>query len=112
MAILQAAVEQLALAAAVELSAHNTGSVLLAAGTDGTDGPTGAAGAIVDAGSVARIMAAGLDPADCLQRADAAVCLEASGDLLYTGPPGTNVTDMVIGLNPPAPEGIANGKPV
>jgi hydroxypyruvate reductase len=101
--------QQLALAAASVLSTAGDCS-LLAAGTDGTDGPTGAAGAIVDSGSVARIRSAGLDPAACLQRADAGSCLAASGDLLHTGPTGTNVMDLVIGLRPAT--GTASAEPV
>ena len=103
--------QQLALAAANVLSTANNCS-LLAAGTDGTDGPTAAAGAIVDNGSSARIRAAGLDPVACLQRADAGSCLAASGDLLHTGPTGTNVMDLVIGLRPATATETADAEPV
>jgi hydroxypyruvate reductase len=72
--------------------------VLLAAGTDGTDGPAGAAGALVDPGTVSRGNARGLEARHCLNGADAGSFLEASGDLLVTGPTGTNVTDLVIAL--------------
>lgn len=72
---------------------------LLAAGTDGTDGPTADAGALVDGGTCARVAMAGIDVDQCLQRADSGTALAAAGDLIHTGPTGTNVGDLVIGLN-------------
>ncbi|MEJ2655118.1 MAG: DUF4147 domain-containing protein [Acidihalobacter sp.] len=89
--------QHLALAAAMELDGV-AGVCLLAAGTDGTDGPTEDAGAIVDGGTLPRGRAEGLDAAAALAAADSGSLLEASGDLLSTGPTGTNVTDLVIGL--------------
>jgi hydroxypyruvate reductase len=89
--------QSLALAAATVLAGHPD-TVMLAAGTDGTDGPTEDAGAVVDAQSVARGLAAGRDPRASLEQADAGSFLAASGDLLRTGPTGTNVTDLVLGL--------------
>ena len=71
---------------------------VLAAGTDGTDGPGEDAGALVDAGTIARGAAAGLDPERSLRAADAGTFLEASGDLVRTGPTGTNVMDLVIAM--------------
>lgn len=88
--------QQLALAAATRIA--GTDLCLLAAGTDGTDGPTAAAGALVDGGTLERIRGAGLDPQDCLARCDANPALSACGDLLTTGPTGTNVGDLIIGL--------------
>lgn len=88
--------QHLALAAAEVLTGHD-GAWLLAAGTDGNDGVTDDAGALVDGGSLARGEEGGYDAADCLRRADAGAFLEASGDLIYTGPTGTNVMDLVIG---------------
>ena len=88
--------QQLALAAARILAGHE-GVLLLAAGTDGSDGVTDDAGALVDGGSVARGEDGGYDAADCLRRADAGEFLQASGDLVYTGPTGTNVMDLIIG---------------
>ncbi|MBI3772127.1 MAG: DUF4147 domain-containing protein [Gammaproteobacteria bacterium] len=86
-----------ALAAAIELAGeHNV--ALLAAGTDGTDGPTDDAGALVDGGTLARGGEEGLNAETCLQRADAGTFLEASGDLIHTGPTGTNVMDLMIGM--------------
>ena len=89
--------QSLALAAALELRA-SAGVWVLAAGTDGTDGPGVDAGAIVDAGTVARGVAAGLDPRRSLRAADAGTFLDASGDLVHTGPTGTNVLDLVVAL--------------
>lgn len=89
--------QTLALAAAGLLAGH-TGVLLLAAGTDGTDGPTEDAGALVDGGTLERGQTLGLDAAACLRRADAGTFLEASGDLIQTGPTGTNVMDLILGL--------------
>lgn len=88
--------QHLALAAAIEL-AGRTDCWLLCVGTDGTDGPTEDAGALVDGLTVARGMLAGLDVRRCLERFDSGRFLEASGDLIHTGPTGTNVMDLVIG---------------
>ncbi len=87
--------QMLALAVARRISTHE-GIYLLAAGTDGTDGNSSDAGALVDGNTVTRGEDAGLDAQDCLARADAGTFLDASGDLVYTGPTGTNVMDLVI----------------
>jgi glycerate 2-kinase len=89
--------QHLALAAARLIAGHSE-LALLAAGTDGSDGVTEDAGALVDAESCARIALAQLDADDCLAQADSARALAASGDLVHTGPTGTNVGDLVIGL--------------
>jgi len=89
--------QHLALAAA-RLLAGQPQMLLLAAGTDGTDGVTDDAGALVDSETCARVTLAELDPDDCLRRADSGTALAASGDLIHTGPTGTNVGDLVIGL--------------
>jgi hydroxypyruvate reductase len=98
--------QHLALAAARLIAGH-ADLMLLAAGTDGIDGVTADAGALVDADSCARLAIAGLDVDECLQRADSARALAASGDLVHTGPTGTNVGDLVIGLKLGAEEARA-----
>jgi glycerate-2-kinase len=91
--------QELALAAALELAERRADrAVLLAAGTDGRDGPTDAAGALISAGTVAAIRAAGLDPARAVSRHDAYPVLDAVEALVRTGPTGTNVMDLVVGL--------------
>ncbi len=92
--------QHLALAAA-RLIAGEPDLALLAAGTDGTDGPTEDAGGIVDGDTIARISLDGLDADRCLARADSNAALAAAGDLVHTGPTGTNVGDLVIGVNLP-----------
>jgi glycerate-2-kinase len=90
--------QHLALAAALELA--DEPGLLLAAGTDGVDGPTDAAGAAVDGASVARARACGIDPARALDATDSHRALAAAGDLVRTGPTGTNVADVVVALRP------------
>ena len=89
--------QHLALAAALYLQGID-GVYLLSAGTDGTDGPTEAAGGLVDGATLARGGAAGLDARDSLNAADSHHFLQATGDLIVTGPTGTNVMDLIIGL--------------
>ena len=89
--------QHLALSAATVLSGHD-GVYLLAAGTDGTDGVSDDAGGMVDGGTVTRGEAAGMRATDSLARADSGRLLEAAGDLVTTGPTGTNVMDLVIAL--------------
>jgi len=90
--------QELVLAAALALRADDELTVL-AAGTDGTDGPTDAAGAVVDAGTVERGRAAGLDPHRALADNDAHAFLSATGDLIVTGPTNTNLLDLYIVLH-------------
>jgi glycerate 2-kinase len=70
--------------------------VVLSAGTDGTDGPTDAAGAIADGRTVARASEMGLSAADALARNDSYHFFEPLGDLIRTGPTGTNVMDVHV----------------
>lgn len=74
------------------------GVTLLAAGTDGIDGPTIAAGGFADGGTLARIAATGLDVDRALERNDSYAVLAAAGDLFVPGPTGTNVADVVVAL--------------
>jgi len=90
--------QELALAAARTLDGARPGLALLAAGTDGRDGPTDAAGAIVDGETWRAAAAAGRDPARDLAAHDAYRSLEAAGALLKVGLTGTNVMDVVIGV--------------
>lgn len=89
--------QQMALRAAIEL-AGNEHMVLLAGASDGTDGPGDVAGAVIDGQTISRGKDAGLDANVCLRHADSGRFLEASGDLIDTGPTGTNVNDLVLGL--------------
>ncbi|OHV83240.1 glycerate kinase type-2 family protein [Mesorhizobium sp. ORS 3428] len=68
----------------------------LSGGTDGRDGPTDAAGALVDSGSAERMRRHGCRPEAHLSNNDSYPALAASGDLLLTGPTGTNVADLQI----------------
>ena len=96
--------QELALAAALAL--RGDGRVtLLAAGTDGSDGPTDAAGACVDGRTVERGARAGVDAAAALARHDSHSFFAAEGGLLRTGPTGTNVMDLVLALVEPGPAG-------
>jgi hydroxypyruvate reductase len=72
--------------------------VILSAGTDGTDGPTDAAGALVDGRTLTTARSKGLDPDAFLENNDSYNFFNELGDLLRTGPTGTNVMDLVIGL--------------
>ncbi|HXJ32507.1 MAG TPA: DUF4147 domain-containing protein [Candidatus Eisenbacteria bacterium] len=92
--------QHLGLAAALELAGSS--AVLLAAGTDGVDGPTDAAGACVDGGTIERARRRGLDPEAALAATDSHRLLAATGDLIRTGPTGTNVADVVVALARPA----------
>ncbi|MCA1799663.1 MAG: DUF4147 domain-containing protein, partial [Xanthomonadaceae bacterium] len=89
--------QHLALTAALALDGDPR-VTLLAAGTDGVDGASPDAGALVDGGSAARMRNEGVDGADALRRADSNRALAASGDLVNTGPTGTNVMDLVIAI--------------
>jgi len=87
--------QELALAAVNELrDLQNV--MLIALATDGDDGPTDAAGAVVTGESAQRAEALGLDAADHLSRNDAYPFFDALGDLLKTGPTGTNVNDLTF----------------
>lgn len=89
--------QELALAAVTPL-ADAVDTWLLTFGTDGEDGPTPAAGALVTGDSARRAAALGLDVIDHLERNDAHTFFERMGDLLVTGPTGTNVGDLALGF--------------
>jgi len=87
--------QELALAALGELRELEN-VLLIALATDGDDGPTDAAGAVVMGESARRAETLGLTAADYLARNDAYPFFEALGDLIRTGPSGTNVNDLVF----------------
>lgn len=86
-----------ALAAATLISGRPD-TFFLAAGTDGIDGGCDAAGAFVDATTVHRARALGLDAAEMLDRNDSGSFFAGLGDQLVTGPTGTNVGDLWLVL--------------
>ena len=87
--------QEFAVAAALEM-AGAPDLVALAAGTDGSDGPTEAAGGLVDGTSVSRGAARGLDARRTLADNDAGTFLAATGDLIVTGPTNTNLLDLYM----------------
>jgi hydroxypyruvate reductase len=87
--------QELALSAVDELAGLQN-VMLIALATDGDDGPTDAAGAVVTGESAQRAESLGLDAADSLSRNDAYPFFEALGDLVKTGPTGTNVNDLIF----------------
>jgi glycerate 2-kinase len=89
--------QELALACAHALSQVGEPVVLASAGTDGVDGPTDAAGAIVDSSTVIRAAAEGLASIETyLQNNDSYSFFDRLGDLIRTGPTGTNVDDLQV----------------
>ena len=85
------------LAAAIEIDGL-AGITVLSGGTDGTDGPTDAAGAIADGTTVQKARDRGIDAARYLANNDSYHFFEVTGDLLITGPTMTNVMDLRIFL--------------
>ena len=102
--------QELALSAALGLDGVG-GVALLAAGTDGTDGPTDAAGAFADGETAARARALGFDARAALAAHASYDFFAAEGGLLRTGPTRTNVMDLVLmrlEADPPGASGRAN----
>jgi glycerate-2-kinase len=89
--------QEFALSAALTIAGRDN-LVVGSVDTDGTDGPTGAAGGLVDGGTGDRAAAAGLDAKGCRRTHAALRLLEATGDLVVTGPTGTNVNDLKLVL--------------
>ncbi len=89
--------QEFALAAALDI-AGLPDTVVLSGGTDGTDGPTDAAGAIADGSTLARAVDARLSARDFLDRNDSYHFFDALGDLIKTGPTRTNVMDVRLVL--------------
>lgn len=89
--------QEAALAAAIVLEGR-PGTAVLALATDGVDGPTDAAGAAVTGETLAAARARGFDPGRALEENDSYPLLDAAGALLRSGPTGTNVSDLLVGL--------------
>ena len=89
--------QELALAAAQVLEGI-PGAALISVGSDGTDGPTDAAGGYADTDTVAQLREKGMDVQAYLDNNDAYHALDAVGNLIITGPTGTNVNDLTVGL--------------
>ncbi len=87
--------QELALAGAIQLSGWE-GVVLFSGGTDGTDGPTDAAGAVADGETIARAEGMGLAAGEYLKNNDAYHFFKPLNDLVMTGPTGTNVADVAF----------------
>jgi glycerate-2-kinase len=87
--------QEIALAAARNLKDMN-GAVVASLSTDGVDGPTDAAGAIVDGKTLERSAKNGLTPEEYLARNDSYHFFSKLGDLIVTGPTGTNVNDISV----------------
>lgn len=89
--------QEFALAAASRI-ADRSGCLVLSLGTDGIDGPTDAAGGWVDGTTLARARRVGVDLAAALRDHTSYDALERLGSLVRTGPTGTNVMDLHVGL--------------
>jgi hydroxypyruvate reductase len=88
--------QEFVLAAAAQLAQLDGAVALASVGTDGIDGPTDAAGAVADATTLARAVRADLSPDRALADNDAYSFFAALGDLVHTGPTGTNVGDLQV----------------
>jgi len=87
--------QELALSAAMGIEGLSR-VVIASIGTDGRDGPTDAAGGIVDGETTGRMRDRGIVPEEYLEQNDSYRALEKAGDLLITGPTGTNVADLYL----------------
>jgi hydroxypyruvate reductase len=85
--------QELALSAAIGIEGLKN-TVIASLGTDGRDGPTDAAGGMVDGGTIWRMREQGIDPDKSLTQNDSYHALLQAGDLIVTGPTGTNVADL------------------
>ncbi|MCD6136803.1 glycerate kinase [Candidatus Bipolaricaulota bacterium] len=87
--------QELALSAAIGIE-RLSGVAIASVGTDGRDGPTDAAGGIVDGETIVNLRAQGIDPNEMLAENDSYHALASVGDLITTGPTGTNVADLCL----------------
>jgi hydroxypyruvate reductase len=90
--------QEFALAAAQVLAERDLPLMCASVGTDGIDGPTDAAGAMVDPSTWSRAVRAGADPVAALANNDVYAVFHTLGDLVSTGPTGTNVGDLQVWL--------------
>jgi hydroxypyruvate reductase len=89
--------QEIAVAAAEPLARCPADAVLASLATDGVDGASDAAGGVVDGRSAERAHALGLAPAAAfLAASDSSAFLASLGDLIVTGPTGTNVVDITV----------------
>ncbi len=88
--------QEFALAAIEAVAALGERVALGSVGTDGVDGPTDAAGAVIDSSTAGRARKLTLDPVTFLHRNDSEAFFRALGDLIVTGPTGTNVGDVQV----------------
>lgn len=89
--------QELALAAALALEGIPN-CALMSLATDGVDGPTSAAGAIVTGDTIPRARQLGLDPEGALDNNDSFPFHQALNSVITTGPSGTNLNDLVVGI--------------
>ena len=89
--------QELALAAAEGISGLSN-AALFSVGSDGTDGPTDAAGGFVDGATRQRLLGEGIHIDQVLLNNDAYHALQRTDGLIFTGPTGTNVNDVTVGL--------------
>ncbi|MFQ5975558.1 MAG: glycerate kinase [Candidatus Hydrothermarchaeales archaeon] len=75
---------------------NGEGVVIASMGTDGIDGKTDAAGAIADGRSLKKAIELGLSPQDYLDNNDSYNFFKRMGELVMTGPTGTNVNDVIV----------------
>lgn len=90
--------QELALAAAIELSTQDIPAWIVTLATDGTDGPTDAAGATVNEQTIGKSILLGLDPHWALDRHDSYAFFQQLGCLHRLGATGTNVADITIAV--------------
>ena len=87
--------QEIALSASTKIEGMD-GLVVISLSTDGIDGPTDAAGAMADGNTMTRARRLGLRPQEHLKNNDSYSFFSKLGDLVYTGPTGTNVNDLSV----------------
>ena len=87
--------QEFALRSAISIAGKDN-VVVAAVTSDGTDGPTNACGGLVDGETIYRCNANGLDPQESLEKHTSNKFLELTGDLIVSGPTGTNVNDLML----------------